>query len=87
MEKLSFKTPEELRAFYQSQGFFAIYYCTTEGSSVEVEHFGLLKSGDMVTNDCFGSNIMSLQDERVLEILGKFLHTGQIVVHPRIFEI
>lgn len=87
MEKLSFKTPEELREFYLSQGFFAIYYCTSEAGEMEIEHFGLLKSGDTISNECFGSHILSLMDEHVLQILSKFLHTAQIVVHPRIFEI
>jgi hypothetical protein len=87
MESLVFNSADHLREFYFDQGFFALYDCTTEIGDIEIEHYSLLKSGQSVSPDCVASSIIQLEDDLALNILERFLKTGQVRVHPNHFTI
>jgi hypothetical protein len=87
MNHLNFDSEEQLKQFYLQQGYFALHYCDTIPGEVEVDHYNLLKSGEQTALDCLSSNIISLNDEMALVIMRRFLHTGQVIIHPRHFTI
>lgn len=87
MQKLNFKTANQLRDFYLEHGFFAIYDCTTEYGDVDIEHYSLLRSGEGFSPDCFAHNVIDLIEDKSLHILDLFLKTGTVKIHPNIFSI
>jgi hypothetical protein len=87
MERLQFNTGDELRNFYLTQGYFALYDCSTEYGELEIEHYSLLKSGEDVSDGCEAHHIINLQDKSVLVILERFLKTGSVRIHPNNFTI
>ena len=49
MIPLEFKDGQELSMFLTSQGFFAIYYCTTESrEDLEIDYYGIIKNGEPI---------------------------------------
>jgi hypothetical protein len=87
MENLKFASEQDLKHFYLAQGYFAIHYCDTFPGETEIDHYNLLKSGELIAPDCLDSNIISLDDEMALLIIRRFLYTGQVIIHPRHFTI
>ncbi|MEK0414541.1 MAG: hypothetical protein RL070_2029 [Bacteroidota bacterium] len=87
MHKLKFTTAEHLRDFYLEQGFFALYDCSVEYGDVEIQHYSLLRSGEKISPDCLGQNIIDMLEEDVNIILEKFLKTGTVRIHPNNFYI
>ena len=87
METLKFKDEFELRDFYLQQGYVAIHYCDTYPDEIEIDHYNLLKSGEHIDSICYGRDFISLNDEIALNIIKRFLYTGQTIIHPKHFSI
>lgn len=89
MESAVFNTPEELRDFYKTQGYFGIYLSAFQGVEDRkvVEHFGLLKSGQEIPFEGFIPIVYDLNDKFILEILREFLSTDLVIIHPTQFQI
>jgi hypothetical protein len=87
MQKLRFKSANQLLQFYKEHGYFAIYDCSTEYSDMEIDHYSLLAVGDPISLGCEANRIIPLEDESVLIILDRFLKTGTVKIHPNIFSV
>jgi hypothetical protein len=87
MENLKFSSPEELLGFYFSQGYFALHYCENESGEIDISHYVLLRSGEQIGPECLKGEIYDLNDPYTLELIQRFLQTGQVIIHPRKFKL
>ena len=88
MIPLEFKDGQELSMFLTSQGFFAIYYCTTESrEDLEIDYYGLIKNGESPTEDCVNNMIFELSESEAVYILDRYLKTGTVKIYPNVFTI